>query len=300
VYSSFGYPWPNNAGAIFGLRHFDQNIYWLENKTLRWYADAFQLSLPQLLGLLTLLAAWITAGMILLVRRQWRLAFLPLGGLVNFAIVFFVDPTVSGVHLWFDLFRHVSYCLPFVLLPMLLPVEALLRWARVRIHDGSWLRPLIPRAAVMLLLGISMFQINLLAHPSQTYGSGSPQLLTSDIWVSFQDIVEHRYPLPEIRYARDANGRVVIDPEFDNSYMSRHLDSVIRFFTPYSAINVDRGSQYEVSSTLVLLFGSLFALLGGTGSGSRREGAHGGRGAVSSPVLTNPLGIGDTAAGKGD
>ena len=257
MYSTFGFLWPNNAGTTIGLKNISVNLYWLQQNTMRWYANAFNLSVPQLEALLALLAAGVIAGSIWLARRQWQLAILPLASVANLAVVFMVDQTVSGVHLWFDFFRHVSYGLPFLLLPLLFALSRLSQKASATWVSSSAVRAL----AALLLLTISFYQLDVLSHPSGTYGSGSTQLLTSDIWVSFQDIVAHRYQLPQIPLARNQSGVLVVTPGFDRDYMAHHLDSVRRFFEPYSTIRVDKGSQYEVSSALVLLFGSIFALL---------------------------------------
>ncbi len=259
--TTFGIPWPNNAGAAFGIKHVETNIYWLQEKTLRWYANAFQLSTLQFLALLGMMVGAMGAGTLLLWRKLRALAALPLAAAANVALVFAVDPTVSGVHLWFDFFRHISYGLPFLLLPLLLLLQRLAQTVEGHLPVRSPIRAVAWRGAVVLLLAISLFQINLLARPSQTHGDGSVQLLTSDIWVSFQDIVAHRYPLPMTPLARNQDGILVITPQFDRAYMLKHLDSVKQFFEPYSNINVDKGFQYEVSSALVLLFGAFFALL---------------------------------------
>lgn len=260
MYSTFGFLWPNNAGTTIGLKNVGVNLYWLQQNTMKWYANAFHLSVPQLEVLLALLAVGMVAGSIWLARRRWQLAILPVASVGNLAVVFTVDQTVSGVHLWFDFFRHVSYTLPFLLLPLLYLLSQLTLKARVRWAPGGSMRTFVACAAALALLAISFYQLDVLSHPSRTYGSGSTQLLTSDVWVSFQDIIAHPYQLPQIPFARNQGGVLVLAPAFDRSYMVHHLDNVRRFFEPYSTIRVNRGSQYEVASALVLLFGSFFAL----------------------------------------
>lgn len=271
MYSTFGFLWPNNAGSTFGLKHVGENLYWLQRNTMRWYANAFHLSVPQLEALLALLTAGAVIGSIWLAKREWKLAVLPVASVINLAVVFTVDQTVSGVHLWFDFFRHVSYGLPFLLLPLLFLLSQLTQKRSDGLASRGIMRTLALYAAALMLLGISFYQLDVLSHPSRTYGSGSTQLLTSDVWVSFQDIVAHPYQLPQIPFARDLNGVLVLDAAFDRSYMVHHLDNVRRFFEPYSTIRVDKGSQYEVASALVLLFGSIFALLGAGASDVRHE-----------------------------
>jgi hypothetical protein len=48
---------------------------------------------------------------------------------------------------------------------------------------------------------------------------------------------------------------LLIDPKSD--YMPKHLDMVREFFEPYSSISTGKGSQYEVSTLLVVLFGAI-------------------------------------------
>ncbi|MCL4534807.1 MAG: glycosyltransferase family 39 protein [Bacteroidetes bacterium] len=272
MYSTFGFLWPNNAGTTIGLKNIGVNLYWLHRNTMRWYANPFGLSVLQLEALLALLTAGAVVGSVWLARRQWRLAILPLASALNLVVVLMVDQTVSGIHLWFDFFRHVSYALPFLLLPLLILFSRLTQNAPAAWPSRRSVRILGSYAVAFVLLAVSFYQLDLLSHPSGTYGSGSAQLLTSDVWVSMQDMVAHQYQLPQIPFARNQSGVLVVDPVFDRNYMAHHLDSVRRFFEPYSTIRVDKGSQYEVSSILVLLFGSLFALLG-TGTRGRPRDA---------------------------
>jgi hypothetical protein len=125
----------------------------------------------------------------------------------------------------------------------------------------GWLRAAAPNALAVLLLGISIWQMDLLTRPSQTYGSGGSQLLNSDIWVTIQDLTQHRYELPLLPHARDNQGVLVIEPRFDTEYLTKHLDLVRQFFEPYSAIQTNRGSQHEISSMLLVFFGAVFALM---------------------------------------
>ena len=268
MYSTFGFLWPNNAGTTIGLKNIGVNLYWLHRNTMRWYANPFGLSVLQLEALLALLTAGAAVGSVWLARRQWQLGILPLASALNLVVVFMVDQTVSGIHLWFDFFRHVSYALPFLLLPLLFLFSRLTKNAPAAWPSRRSVRILGSYAVAFVLLALSFYQLDLLSHPSGTYGSGSAQLLTSDVWVSMQDMVAHQYQLPQIPFARNQSGVLVVDPVFDRNYMAHHLDSVRRFFEPYSTIRVDKGSQYEVSSVLVLMFGSLFALLG-TGTRGR-------------------------------
>ena len=263
--STFGYFWPNNAGTAVGPQHIAANLFWLQEKTLWWYANAFQISMPQFLAMLALLALCILAGTVWMLRERWKLALLPIGAVVNVGLVFIVDPNVSGVHLWFDFFRHISYALPFLALALAFLLDRLFRWAGARLpSSGTGVQSRTDfalRVAGLLLLCVSFYQLSLLAQPSQTFG-GSRQLLTSDVWVSFQDIVEHRYQLPRIPLARDGAGVLVPERNFDRQYLINHLDSVRKFFEPYSTLSVNKGGQYMISSALLLLFGAVFAFAG--------------------------------------
>ncbi len=119
-----------------------------------------------------------------------------------------------------------------------------------------------PFQPAKLLLAAGFVQMDSLSHPSATYGQ-SVQLLTSDVWVSFPDIQNHRYPLPEIQMARDDQGVLIPSETFESEYLTHHLDRVRQFYEPFSALNVNRGSQYEFSSMLVVLFGAIFAFAAG-------------------------------------
>jgi hypothetical protein len=262
--STFGFFWPNNAGTAVGPQHIATNLFWLQEKTLWWYANAFQISMPLFLAMLALLGCCLLAGTVWMARERWKLSLLPVAALVNFGFVFAVDQYVSGVHLWFDFFRHISYALPFLALAMVFLLDRIATWAgALSSHRNLSSSPRIGAATgvvALLLLCVSFYQVSLLSQPSQTFG-GSRQLLTSDVWVSFQDIVEHRYPLPRIPLARDRDGVLVPERNFDRQYLINHLDSVRRFFEPYSVLSVNKGGQYMTSSALLLLFGAAFAFV---------------------------------------
>ncbi len=246
---TFGIPWPRNAGSSFGLENVGLNLEWMGRLSLRWYAGPFGLSTSNFVLVVWVLAIAILVGTILLARRRWQLALFPLAAGLHTFLVFTVDPLVSGVDQWFDFFRHISYGIPFAVLPLLfLAREMSRRVAALRIP------PAYP--AALLLLLFSAYELHLLAQPSLTYGGGARQLLTSDVWVSMPDIIAHRYPLPRLPFA-PVEGLTMIDPGF--GYMATHLERVKAFFDPFSILHTGKGSQYEVSSLLVLLFGSAFA-----------------------------------------
>lgn len=260
----FGKPWPHNAGSSFSLHYITENLDWLWWLSVPWYAAPFGLS-PSVFGLVVaFLTALCLAGTLWMLRERWQLAALPTAAGLQIATVFTVSPRVAGADQWFDFFRHISYGIPFAVLPLLFLVSRL----SVAAPPARWvftlplgrLRPRFGILHLVALLGLAFtaYLLHLLAHPSQTWGSGAGQLLTSDVWVSFHDLVSNRYPLLQLPFV-PIDGVLMIDPSFE--YIPRHLESVKAFYEPYSSIVTGRGSQYEVSSLLVLLFGAVFALM---------------------------------------
>lgn len=256
--STFGIPWPMNAGSTFRLHHIVQNWSWLERGSLRWYAEPLGLSTSTftwLVGALTVLAI---VGILWMVVKQWRVALLPLAAALHTLLVFTVEPRVAGADQWFDFFRHISYGIPFVTLALFHAVSRIigsLRGLVGSLHD----RFTPDHIAALLALAFCVYALRLMALPSTTYGQGASQLLTSDAWLNFGDIVAHPYPLPQLPFVHK-EGVLVIDPSFE--YMDRHLDRVGEFFHPISALNTGRGSGYQISSLLLVLAGAVFAWLG--------------------------------------
>ncbi|MGI5836623.1 MAG: hypothetical protein ACOX87_09065, partial [Chloroflexota bacterium] len=187
---------------------------------------------------------------------RWQLALLPIAAGIQVATVFTISPRVAGADQWFDFFRHISYGLPFLATPLLLIISRLCDlldpfFQRIGRHVS------LTHGVYFLGLAFASYLFHLLAYPSVTWGGGAGQLLTSDVWVTFHDIVSHRYPLPNLPFA-SIDGVWMIDPKFE--YMHGHIESVKAFFEPFSVLNTGRGTQYEVSSVLVVIFGAVFAL----------------------------------------
>lgn len=251
--STFGIPWPRNAGTSFELQHIAENLDWLERISLRWYAGAFGLSDSSFVLLTGLLVAAILIGTSYLAVRRWQLAIFPLAAAIHTIAIFAIDPVVAGADQWFDFFRHISYGIPFMLLPILgMAASISQRLAAPRVQPAL--------AISLFLLFFSAYELYLLGRPSQTYGGNASQLLTSDVWVSITDVFAHPYPLPSLPFVQ-IEGVSMIDPDFH--YIDEHLDRVKAFYEPFSALRTGRGGQYQLSSLLVMVFGAAFALVNG-------------------------------------
>ncbi len=268
---TFRHPWPNNAAHAFAPGNVAANMEWLRRVSLPWYAEG--LGLPA--GVLEVLAAMVSllilASTFWLVARRWALSVLPLAAALQVAAVFALDPRVSGVDQWFDFFRHVSYGIPFALLPILLSSQQMAAQAAAghprvaseassvvaRARESLAVRVRMDCICVILLLVCSAYEIRLLATPSKTYGWGSTQLLTSDVWVSFPNVVTQRRPLPILSFVR-REGVLMIDPDFE--YVPGHLSRMRRLFAPVSSLATGRGGGYQLSSLLLVTVGFLFAV----------------------------------------
>lgn len=282
--ANFGFAWPNNAGSTMGLHNIKSNLYWLEVETLRWYAAAFQLEVPELLAILGSLALAVIGGTVWMAREVPKWAMLPASGVASFLLVFTVDSMASGARLWFDLFRHISYGIPFMALATLFLIDRLARAlgsrrlgarsktcpqsSSVSEPATSKARVAVALSAVVLLL-LTAIQLDVLSRPVQTHGEGATQLLTSDPWASLPELASNRYILPQLQFTR-IDGVLTIDRAFDREYMAHHLERVRAFFQPFSAVVSNEGEQYQLSSALVVLFGAVF-LLGKPSPGRRQR-----------------------------
>lgn len=255
--STFGIPWPRNAGSSFALENIVGNLNWIGGMTLPFFADPFGLPYPVFITLICFLVVAAAIGTLWIATRCWQMAALPAVTAAHIFGVFTVDPRVSGVDQWFDFYRHLSYGTAFLMLPLLFVAQMLISKVGRRLVPHI-LKPratqIAPIALAILLLLFSAFELRLMAQPSRTWGSGANQLLTADVWVTLPDLIAHRYQLPMMPQAR-VNGVLLIDPKSD--YMPKHLDMVREFFEPYSSISTGKGSQYEVSTLLVVLFGAI-------------------------------------------
>ncbi|HZK67819.1 MAG TPA: hypothetical protein VFD42_09810, partial [Chloroflexota bacterium] len=230
VYLNAGVIWPRNAGSSFGLENVAGNLDWIERRSLRDFANALGMERGDFVAMVWVFALLVLAGTLWLASKRWQLALFPIATSVHTFLIYAVDPRVSGADQWFDYFRHLSYGLPFAVLPVFLAMQAgaahLARHPRPR-HEAVWRIPVLLVVASLSIL--VAYQLYLLAQPSLTHGGGATQLLTSDTWVNGPDMVKNRYALPVLEFSRQ-EGVMMIDPA--NSYVPRHLDSVKAHFEP--------------------------------------------------------------------
>ena len=260
VYLNAGVIWPRNAGSSFGLENVAGNLDWIERRSLRDFANALGMERGDFVAMVWVFALLVLAGTLWLASKRWQLALFPIASCVHAFLIYTVDPRVSGADQWFDYFRHLSYGLPFALLPVFLAMEAAA--ARVARHlrpisGAGWRLPVLLEVTCLSLLIVT--QLYLLAQPSLTHGGGATQLLTSDTWVNGPDMVRNRYTLPVLEFSRQ-EGVMMIDPA--QPYVPKHLDSVKAHFEPFSVIRTGLGSQYEVSTLLAILAGLALSLAG--------------------------------------
>lgn len=259
--TTFGMIWPRNQGSSASLGNIAKNLDWLGRYSLRWFAEPLDLSQPAFVLIVAVLAAASAAGSLWLAVKRQRMAVLPLAGALQVGFVFTVDPRASGADQWFDFFRHVSYSLPFLLLPIFRLAKDLLegihrRWSNPA--NPGWGRQLVHLLAFALLL-LAAYEIRLVAFPSASYHGLGRQFLTSDVWVSLPDIVQHRYALPELTFVK-RDGILMYDVE--SRYMVRHTRSVISHFNPVASLSTGRGPGYQLSALFMMLFGAIFAFSG--------------------------------------
>jgi len=279
---TFGRLWPNNAGSSFGLHYVRENLDWMGWSSLPWYAGPFGMSPSNFGTLLVILTAVVLLGVVWMLFSDWQLALLPVAAAIQVFTVFAISPWVAGAEQWFDFFRHMSYGIPFAMLPILFLVRQVcdsrpLAGRSLTLPFGGMGFRLVPaHAAALLGLAFVAYLLHLLATPSRTWGQGASQLLTSDVWVTLPEILDHRYPLPLLPFAH-IEGVLMIDPSF--AYIHDHIDAVKEFFDHCSTLNTGRGRQYELSSLLVVLFGAVFAFTDGlqTRVSARRGGETGSR-----------------------
>ncbi|MHB8991930.1 MAG: hypothetical protein ACYC66_09865, partial [Chloroflexota bacterium] len=260
--STFGMPWPRNMGNSSAIDNVARNLEWLERYSLRWYAEPLGLTPSVLVPLVVLLALAAATGTAWMAMKRWQTAVLPTAAALQIAFVFTVDPRASGADQWFDFFRHVSYGIPFAVLPLCFLVRGLMEAARWHLLSDRWRNNSIKPACALalLLLLLSGYQLRLLAFPSASQGPVGRQFLTSDVWVTMHDIIQNRYELPRLSFV-ERNGVLMIDPE--SRYIARHLQTVALHFDPVSTLSTGRGTGYQLSSLLVLLFGAVFVLVDG-------------------------------------
>lgn len=289
---TIGMPWPGNTGTSFRLGSVAANLEWLSPGLHRWCADLFGLSETAFFVLVALLALLALIGSLWMALERWRTALLPISAGFHTLLVLTIDPGTADAGEWFDVFRPVSYGLPFLALALLLPIQRLVQQlpreddarasSSVGRGKGASRGERAPRfpyitpssALALLTLAMAAYLLHLLVQPPQSPGSGAGSSPKTGALVSFGDIVENRYPLPGLPLVQQA-GILLVDSRREQ--FRRDLDGINAFFEPVATAGTGRGSQYQLPSLLAMLFGMVFALGGQwRRAASRRQGSAGG------------------------
>lgn len=142
--ATFGILWPRNAGNSFAFHHIAGNLDLLGRASLRWYAHAFGIPTSDFALVVGALAIASVIGTVWIAAERRPLALLPFAAWVHIILVFCIHPVVAGADQWFDFFRHLSYGLPFVVLPLFLLIGSAFNHLR---RPDRGLRPTPCRAA---------------------------------------------------------------------------------------------------------------------------------------------------------
>ena len=241
---SLGTPWPRSLAGTMGLQNIAANWQMLSSTTLTFFASAIRVSASELVAFSGLLLLLGLVGSWPWLYRPRRVAVLMLPAWLNLLSVAMVDQRVSGVFLWYDFFRHISYPLPLILIAATLAVRS----AFSSIGHAGIQRASLAALNLFLILGV-LWNIHFLIKPNLTFGPDAGNLIGAER-IDFVDIVTHPMELPRIQFEL-ADGHAV--PVTTGPFLSRYPDVVLEFYAPFDPIPISSAVAYQLGTLYLFL-----------------------------------------------
>ena len=247
---SQGAPWPHSLLGTIGPENFLGNLPVLVAD--QFLTSAIRLSSYQLaLGWGILLALAFVGSLPILYRpRCISLLFLP--AWINLSAVYMVDPRVSGSHLWFDFFRHVSYVMPLFIIAAGITATYAVHQIRSRGHRITWLLGLN-----FILVMLVLWNVHCLSEPSWNFGPDAVNLL-SQARPNLVDYFEHAFSLPVLGFVSSSGYSV---PIFPQHFITHYPDQVLTFYSSFDAVKHMSGTSYQTGSLFTFITAMILALV---------------------------------------
>jgi hypothetical protein len=242
--ATFGTPWPRNWVGSMKVENLAGNWSMLSTTTLEFFASSMRLSVPLVVAGSMVLLVLSILGVWSLVRSEWRVAALAVPAWANLLLVAMVDPRVSGVFLWYDFFRHISYPLPLIMLAAWVAVELCMAW----IGPPGARRGAEAALNVLLVLGV-LWNIHFLTKPNLTFGPDAGNLIGADR-VDYADLVRHPYELPPIQFEVVDGHRI---PDMQSSGLASFPGPILEFYRPFDPVAGSTGVPYQAGSMYAYL-----------------------------------------------
>ncbi len=240
-YSRTGSLWPTTFGGTLGLLNLAANIRVLQDPALPWYSQAVGINDLALMALLITIAVGAVLGGFAIWRSQPDLVYIPITGLGNIAMGFFVNPSVMLAYSPVEFLRHVSFGIPFVAVSLACAAQAGYRVAIRRLAPGR--RLLLVSAVMLLVVGCIYYDAQRLAKPEPYFG-GTASLLWTGGGYLVTDLFSHPVSVPTFGDARTGE-QLRVD--------------LLSPLTNVSLRKVNLSEPYHWTSMLVALFGLIYA-----------------------------------------
>ncbi len=241
----FGMVWPGNHSATMNPWNSVRTLEVVQRSQLfSMYASALRVSEPVLAILVAAALFLIAFGTIQIVRKDYRLAYMPALALGNVAMVFFVGPIPAEASKFHDFFRHISYGFPLLAVTVAFGLNSALESVR-----GRW-KDLPMFALYAALAALALMQTSLLEGPVSPGNSNSGPLMTSDIHVTAAEMLADPYPLPVMKFRQEGE-RYVPDVA---DYMAIYPDDVYEHYRFADIRRFDNAADYYSAARAIFFF----------------------------------------------
>ena len=240
----FGMIWPGNHSATIALDNFGRTLAVArESGVFSMYAQALGVSNEFLVVLLVVILVVLVLSGIQMLRRDFRLAYMPAVALGDAIMVFFVGPVPAEAAKFQDLFRHMSYGIPLLAITVAYGFNEVLRCTPARLRQ-----PLTLTAYTGLTL-LVLVELSVLGGPVNPINTVRSPLLTSDPHVTAVEALVSPLPLPVMSFRKDGARYVPDDPK----YMAIYPDDVYQHYASADIRRFDNPADYYGSAEVVFL-----------------------------------------------
>lgn len=236
--------WPGNHSGTIKLSNFADTVQVLQGAgVFGRYANALGMTESVLTVLSVLILLLVVLSSIQMLRKDFRLVWIPVTALGNVVMVFFVGPVPAEATKYHDFFRHISYGFPLLGITLAYGANEGLGFLR-----GRWRRSggAILSAALALLV---LTELLVLEAPVRPYDTVRNSLLSEDVHVTAAKLLSDPYPLETIKFRRSGSFYV---PD-DEQYLRGYPDNVNSYYASADIRQFDNPADYYTAAEMLFI-----------------------------------------------
>ena len=239
-----GEVWPGNHSGAIRLSNFAATVQVLHGAgVFGRYANALGLTEGVLATLSVLILLLVVLSFVQMLRKDFRLVWIPVTALGNVVMVFFVGPVPAEATKYHDFFRHISYGFPLFGITLSYGANEALGHLR-----GRWRRSGEAILATALAL-LVLTELLVLEAPVRPYDTVRNSLLSEDVHVTAAKLLSDPYPLETIKFRR-SDSFYVPDAE---EYLRGYPDNVNSYYAAADIRQFDNPADYYTAVEILFI-----------------------------------------------